>query len=128
MKKITRKETRFSDIARFESGDLCALPGVLEDVSRNGCRVQFPVSVDLDMEKDYSAVVHFPEHGLKSSLKLVCHPQWLHKHDGKCDVGFSFLRSPDTPELMNHIDFLTKEVSSDSEIESLLFDTTASLV
>lgn len=128
MKKFTRKEVRFLDFARFESCDLCALPGVLEDVSKNGCRVEFPVSVEPDMERDYSAVVHFPDRGLKSSLKLMCHPQWLSHEDGKCVVGFSFLRSPDTQRLMNHIDSLSKDASAGSEIESLILDSSAVLV
>ncbi len=128
MRKNTRREERFSEIGRFESGDLCALPGVLEDVSEGGCKVHFPVKIEPDMEKDYHALLHLPENKEKASLKLLCHPRWITSDKNKAVVGFSFLSSTDTPALVNHIAFLRKQRESVSEIESLIFNSTASFV
>ena len=128
MRKNTRRGERFSEIGRFEAGDLCAFPGVVEDVSEGGCRVHFPVDINLDMEKDYHALLHLPENKEKTSLKLLCHPQWVSIEKNKPVVGFSFLSSTDTPALMSHIDSLKKEKESSPEIEKMLFNSTASFV
>ena len=129
MKKNCRTDERFSEIGRFESGSLCVLPGVLENVSAGGCKVYFPVSLEPDMEKDYTAQVHFPEPGIKPALTLVCHPCWTFSREGKTFMGFILLRSPDTPGLMSHIAFLrSNSAEESSDIKKMIFNSAVSFV
>ena len=122
-------DERFSEIGRFESHSLCVLPGVLENVSAGGCKVYFPVSLEPDMEQDYTARVHFPEHGVMPPLTLVCHPCWTYSMEGKTFMGFRFLRSPDTPGLMSHIAFLRSNSGEEvSEIKKLIINSAVSFV
>ena len=62
MEQENRLHTRYEEIGRITAPEICALPGILDDMSLNGCKVHysFPVVVDLensitvDATKNYS--------------------------------------------------------------------------
>ena len=104
MKKEHRKEERFYEFGRVEAGQISVLPGVLDDISETGCRVHFTNPVDVDMENDYTLLIRLARG----------------KSDGsKTDIGFSFLRSPDTPELINCINCFKSDSGSDETIAGM---------
>ncbi len=109
MKKEHRKDQRFSEIGRVEASEICALPGVVDDISLGGCRIHFPVPVTLDKDSEYMLKIKLFHRNAPSKLNLVCNPRWKTEDDQKTQIGFKILRSPDTPELAFYISQRTIE-------------------
>ncbi len=105
MKKDQRRDERFNEMGRVESQNLCVFPGILDDISMTGCRVHFPIPVDLDMDNDYTLNIKFSASN-SNSMEMICKPQWKHTGAGCTEIGFSFLRSPDTPDLTEYVNNL----------------------
>lgn len=117
MKTEKRNSPRFTNIARVEAPELCALPGVLDDISSNGCKVHFPVPFDVNLENDCQLEIRFSHKLFSNPLELIGRPKWFRLSDCETYVGFSFLRSPDTPKLNEFIEVLkNEEEDKDDEI------------
>ncbi len=100
---------RFKDIGRFVAEDICALPGVLENISQDGCKIHYSLPVELEMEKDYEAKIIFAR-AANEQFNLLFHPQWLKKEGDNTDIGFKILPSTDYSKLAQYI----KKLDSDS--------------
>lgn len=111
MKTEHRKDERFEDSGRVEAKELCALPGVLDDISISGCKVRFPVPVNVDMDNDYDLKMNLPHKNFLPVLKLTGRPQWKKDMGSQTQVGFSFLCSPGTPALTKYINQLKSDSS-----------------
>lgn len=126
MKKNLRKAVRFSEIARVECHELCALPGVLDDISSSGCRAHFPgvVTVDLESESEIELSIRFSNPDLPQVLQLVVVPTRIVKHpeESETEVGFKIMRSPDTPLLKEYIGKLQEKSEDDSDITDLIIE------
>lgn len=124
MKKDLRKAIRFTEIARVDCLEICALPGVLDDISSTGCRVHFPgiVSVDLESETEIELSIRFSNPDLPQELQLVVVPCRIvdHPEESECEVGFRIMRSPDTPLLKEYIEKLQEKSDDDSDITDLI--------
>lgn len=118
MKSERRNATRYEEIGRVDSQELCALPGVMDDISETGCKVHFPVPVTLDMEREYDLTIRMPGKGEASSITLVSRPEWVREQGEGSALGFSFLPSQDFPKLQSLIKML-EELSSDED-ESIM--------
>lgn len=129
MKRKSRIDERFEEIARVKAEQICALPGVLDDISLSGCKVHFPNPITLDMENDYEISLDFANAKLKDTLKLLVHPMWQDSDESETAVGFKILCSPDTPKLKAIIDFL-KSLKYDDEnnINNLIIDSSANII
>lgn len=103
---ITRKSTRYDEIGRIDAPQICAVPGVLENISKDGCKVHFPVPVALDIENDYELVMT-PASTVGGAagmrFTLLCHPQWAQEGKGSTEIGFAILRSPDYPRFAEFV-------------------------
>ncbi|CAM4101676.1 PilZ domain-containing protein [Treponema peruense] len=119
MKKEHRKEERFYEFGRVEAGQISVLPGVLDDISETGCKVHFTNPVDVDMENDYTLLIRLARGNCGRGLNLLGHPCWVKSDGSKTDIGFSFLRSPDTPELINCINCFKSDSGSDETIAGM---------
>jgi hypothetical protein len=89
-----RQVPRFQDFARARLNELCPLPGFLEDVSKNGCRVRFSNFFAVDIDREYTLTI---QPALRSGIKefeLVVQPQWVSQGDDSLEIGFVVLRSP----------------------------------
>ena len=129
MKRELRKDARFENIGRVECESICPLPGVLEDISLTGCRVHFPSIFTVDMENDYQLRLKISFRNETISLDLICHPQWQTAADDNCtELGFKFLRSPDTPELNAFISELSSTKKDESDISDLLIETPVTFI
>ncbi len=102
---FTRKSVRFSDIGRIDAPQICALPGVLDDISRDGCRIHYMFPVVVDLENDYELKIT-PASSPMRPFRLICHPQWVNEDKGMTEIGFSFLRSPDYSRLIEYVNNL----------------------
>ncbi len=108
-----RADERYEDFGKVDAEDLCSLPGILDDISMKGCRVHFPVPVSLDMENQYNLNISLPQEGSRP-LRLICNPQWKKMNDSETEIGFRFMRSPDTPRLASYIGEKQGETEDDS--------------
>lgn len=110
MNSKERLSQRFEDIGRFLSLDLCALPGTLENISREGCKIHYSFPVSVDMNCDYEAKITFSR-AANETLALICHPCWVKSEGSGTDIGFQILPSTDYMRLEKYI----KKLGSDSE-------------
>ena len=111
-----RISTRYKEIGRVNIPELCALPEILENISATGCKVIFPISVVVNLEKEYMIQVMISRFPDESPLQLRCKPMWVSEIDGVTHVGFSILFSPDE----NRLHYLIKrleEINEDEEPE-----------
>ena len=122
MDSENRKNERFDNMGRVECSALCPLPGVLDDISMDGCRVHFPVPFEVDMENDYELKVKLTVMGTVNMLVLIAHPQWVTQEDSETSLGFKLLRSPNTPELQRIIGDLSKKAEFDDDIAGQIID------
>ncbi len=130
MKRENRVMERFEEIGRVNASQICALPGVLDDISYSGCKVHFPNPVNLDLDSDYKISVNFANSCL-GSLDLMVHPMWRSEDSSETAVGFKILCSPDTPKLKAGIDFLKlqgKKSEEDGDIKNLIIASSANII
>ena len=106
MEQENRLHTRYEEIGRVTAPDICALPGILDDISANGLKVHYSFPVVVDLETEYDLKIS-PLHGSNSSpLKLICTPQWVNETGGNTFIGFKIHYSPDAHKLENFIKHL----------------------
>ncbi|MCH5290234.1 MAG: PilZ domain-containing protein [Treponema sp.] len=128
MENQNRREPRYDNTGRVESAELCALPGVLDDISISGCRVHFPIPFSIDMENDYELMVKLSYKGTIHTFELLVHPRWLKTDDEKTTIGFSILRSPDSPKLATFITLLTEDAEDKNNVSNLIIDSTVHFI
>ncbi|MBQ1949942.1 MAG: PilZ domain-containing protein [Treponema sp.] len=113
MQEKERLSQRFEDMGRFFAPDLCALPGILVNISREGCKIRYQYPVTIDEENDYEAKITFAR-AASGSFTLVCHPQWV-RTEGNCtEIGFRILPSTDYTRLASYILQLEEDSTSDN--------------
>ncbi len=112
MSEENRQHTRFQEIGRIEAQEICALPGVLEDISSSGCKIHYSFPVVIDLETEYEIKISPLHQAEQSPLKLICLPQWVNEQDGNTYIGFKILYSPDANRLASFITHL-EDISKD---------------
>ena len=113
MNYTNRQEVRFKEIGRINAPELCAIPGLLDDISLNGCKIhyQFPLVVDLDSE--YEIKISPNSQTDDHPLNLICKPQWVKEIQGNTYIGFQILYSPDVNRLAEFITYLSQKEDDD---------------
>ena len=110
MNSEERLSHRFEDIGRFLSPELCAIPGTLENISREGCKIHYSFPVAVDLNNDYEAKITFSR-AANESFSLLCHPCWTKAEGNGTDIGFQILPSTDFMRLSKYI----QKLDSDSD-------------
>lgn len=129
MANDNRKEERFLDIGRVDAVDICSLPGVLDDISLSGCKVHFPVPVSIDEENDYEMHIRPASKCTLEPFVLICHPEWkIVKENNETQIGFSILRSPDSPQLASYIEELKVNKEDSADGDNIIIKPTSSFV
>ena len=114
-----RKAVRYNDFGRAECEEICPVAGVLGDISVSGCKIHYDAPVDINLENDYEIHLRLSRF-ISDPLFLMCHPQWQRElEDGAVEIGFVFLRSPDTLKLESYINQLQAEQKS-SDLDSYI--------
>ena len=112
MAQENRRHTRYEEIGRVTAPELCALPGILDDISVKGCKVHYSFPVVVDLETEYEVQIS-PLHGASQSpLNLICTPQWVKEQEGSTFIGFLINYSPDALKLQEFIKLL-ESISKD---------------
>lgn len=113
MSEENRQETRYQEIGRVDAPEICALNGVLDDISDTGCKVHFPCPVEVNLDNEYTLKFTLSRHSEEPPLQLICKPVWVNQEAGSTQVGFKYLFSPDDARLHEIIDHL-EEIEDDS--------------
>lgn len=111
-----RQNIRYHEIGRVIAQDICALPGVLDNISSTGCKVHFPVPVAVNLENEYMIKISLSRSPEETPLQLMCKPMWVSENGGATQIGFSILFSPDENRLHSFIDFL-EQINEDERPE-----------
>ena len=98
-----RQNTRYKEIGHFLAQKLCLLPGVLDDVSLEGCKIHYQFPVDVEVDSEYEAQLSPSQYPAELPLKLICKTQWVKKSDEMTYIGFKILYSPDRKCLADFI-------------------------
>ena len=101
-----RQSTRFPEFGKVVCPELCALPGILDNISSTGCKVHFPISVVVDLETEYMLKISLSRSIEEEPLSLMCHPIWVSEKSGSTEMGFGILYSPDDNRLREIINEL----------------------
>lgn len=125
MNSEERLSHRFEDIGRFLSPELCALPGTLENISREGCKIHYSFPVSVDLNNDYEVKITFSRVA-NESFSLICRPCWIQNLENGTDIGFQILPSTDFMRLAKYIDKLNIE-SADS-LSDEISDSTCQII
>lgn len=109
----SRRNARYPEIGRVFCEELCALPGILDNISADGCKIHFPVAVVLDLEKEYMLKIKLTRSADVQPLQLMCKPMWVNEASGTTQIGMKILFSPDDARLHEFISFL-QDINDDS--------------
>ena len=114
MKNDNRVAERYDDMGKIVCPELCALSGSLENISRTGLKIHFPVPVTIDLEaqNEYELRITLAKKIGEPPLVLVCVPQWVREVEHNTEIGMKALYSPDQNRYMAYI---TELESSEKE-------------
>ncbi|MCQ2573268.1 MAG: PilZ domain-containing protein [Treponema sp.] len=115
MRDENRVAERFDDMGKIVCPELCALSGSLQNISRTGLKIYFPVpvSVDLEAQNEYEIRITLAKKIGEPPLVLVCVPQWVREVEHATEIGLKALYSPDQSRYMNYISELETEKKDD---------------
>lgn len=128
MRRERRREARYPEIGHISCSQICALPGVLEDISASGCRAHFPNPVFTEEEQEYAVRLTFSRQGIVHGLELVCIPQWKKESGSETEIGFKILRSPDSPLLSSFIESLQKQSNDSPDVTDMIIPPDAEFI
>ena len=114
MSKENRQNVRYKEIGKVISSDLCAISGVLDDISLTGCKIHFACPVVVDLDCEYNVCISISRNTQdESPLQLVCQPQWCNECSGTTFVGLKILFSPDASRLKDLITMIEQDSEDD---------------
>lgn len=128
MKKNNRKQERYDDYGRVDCPKICALSGILDDISLSGCKAHFPIKLSVDKDDEYILSIRSSNKYSASQLTMIAHIQWSSFDGQNTSVGFQFLRSPDTPKLASYISLLKDSSENDDNISNLIIASSVDFV
>ena len=112
-----RQHPRYPEIGRIIAPEICALPGILDNISFTGCKIHFPVSVVIDLDTEYMIKVSLTRSVEDSPLQLMCKPMWVTEDKGMTQIGLQILYSPDDTRLREFIAYL-EEMNEEEDLTS----------
>lgn len=112
MAEENRLHTRYEEIGRITAPEICALPGVLDDISASGCKIHYAFPVVVDLDNEYDIKISPLHQGDQAPLNLRCSPQWIKELEGNTYIGLKIQYSPDANRLSSFIQHL-EELSKD---------------
>lgn len=114
-----RQNKRYTDIGRVDCTELCALSGVLDDISLTGCKVHFDANVTVNTDNDYELHIR-PSRSVLEPIVLLCHPQWVRDVGSTTEIGFLVLRSRDTAKLEAYIEKINEDRDEFANSENMI--------
>lgn len=112
MTEENRLNPRYKEIGRIIAPEICALPGVLDDISASGCKIHYSFPIVLELDNEYEIKISPLHQEDQTPLNLICTPQWIKEQNENTFIGLKILYSPDANRLNNFIQHL-EEISKD---------------
>lgn len=112
-----RQEKRFKEIGRVNAPKICEIFGILDDISKNGCKVHYQFPLVVELENEYELKITPSSNYDDFPLNLICKPQWVKEENGNTYIGFQILYSPDANRLADFINFLSTQEDNFPEIK-----------
>lgn len=106
MSEENRQDIRYCEIGRVIAPEICALNGILDDISITGCKIHFPCIFELNHDNEYNIKITLSRSPEDTPLQLLCKPIWVKHGAGDTYIGMQNLYSPDENRLKEFIDFL----------------------
>lgn len=115
MKNENRVAERYDDMGKIVCPELCPLSGNLENISRTGLKVHFPVPVTVNLEEqnEYELRITLAKKIGEEPLVLMCVPQWVREVQHETEMGLKALYSPDQNRYMDYITELEASENDD---------------
>lgn len=114
MSRENRRNPRYPEIGRVIAPELCALPGILDNISLTGCKIHFPVSIVVDLDTEYMIKISLTRSMEEAPLQLMCKPMWASENTGTTQIGLEILYSPDDARLRDFVNYL-QEMNEDED-------------
>jgi hypothetical protein len=99
MTQENRQSTRYKEIGKVVCDELCALSGILDDISATGCKIHYSYPVVVDLESEYDLEISPASQYGNTPLRLKCKPQWVNEKEGNTFIGLEIMYSPDANRL-----------------------------
>lgn len=115
MEQEKRKHKRYADIGRVDAPDVCIFPGMLYDISQSGCRIVFPMQLNVDMEQEYDIKITPTAEKQIAPFLLRVRPVWLKQTDSNSEIAFSLLPGPAAKSLDLYIAHLASQAADGGE-------------
>ena len=109
-----RASRRYNDIGRIAIDDICAFPGVLDNVSRGGFKMHYVFPVNVDFDSDYEAGITCARAASNGTFSVLCHPQWSKNVNGGTEIGFKLLPSKDSSKFCDYVSKLGIDESNET--------------
>ena len=120
MENELRKTPRFVEIGRVDAPDISPFSGVLVDISESGCKVRFPITLEVDMDCEYELKIMCARKEFSAPFSLIANATWVKNSENSCEVGFKIIRSPSTHNFEKFIKVLAEEKAMDDAENELL--------
>lgn len=112
MAEENRLSQRYKEIGRVIAPEICALPGILDDISASGCKIHYSFPVVIDLDNEYDIKISPLHQGDQPALHLICTPQWTKEQNESTFIGLKIQYSPDANRLNSFISHL-EDISKD---------------
>ncbi|MCQ2590508.1 MAG: PilZ domain-containing protein [Treponema sp.] len=113
MNEDNRQDTRYCEIGRVIAPELCALNGILDDISLTGCKIHFPCIFQVNLDEEYNLKIALSRSPEDEPLQLLCRPIWIQHGATDTYIGMQNMYSPDENRLKGFIDFLEQLDTND---------------
>lgn len=101
-----RNNERYPEIGRVICPELCALPGILDNISLTGCKIHFPISMVVNLDNEYMIKISLSRSPEDPPLQCMCKPMWVKECANSTQIGLQILYSPDHARLHEFITYL----------------------
>ncbi|CEM63448.1 hypothetical protein DWQ65_09925 [Treponema phagedenis] len=113
MSEEKRRAERYQDFARVFAKEITPLAGVLNNVNKGGCMINFSHISDLDMNDEYTVTIFPSPDKEMNPFDILVQPMWKHEEPDSYKVGFSVLHSKGTAQYNLYVEKVAELCSND---------------
>lgn len=106
---MRRQSERFPEFGKVYAPSLSSLPGIVDDVSREGCKIRFAVSVNFDTENDCVVDFVLSQVDGEKRMSLMCRPKWVRRSENSTEIGMGILPALDYTQFLSYVDCISNE-------------------
>jgi uncharacterized protein YuzE len=107
-----RNNIRYLTHGKARIEELAAGEALLNDLSHNGCCIEFVAAVDIkDMVIYQIEIIPEPESGIPA-FTVQAEPRWIRPAPYSCAVGFQFSSTPKGKQVQKYMDFLASTIEA----------------